>query len=262
MTRDDVLEMLSILKAAYPTSFQVNGKSMPPKDAEALVKLWTRQFAGEDADAVRAAVDNLISTRTVGYSPTVGEIKDQLHRLRTVNEINDGEAWYMVEKACRRGLYNAREEFDKLPPAVQAAVGGPEQLKAWARMDEETVNSVVASNFRKTFRTVQTREREKALMPPEVRAFVAGIAEKMALGSGTVENKEIPTTQQPAAIPASFKPMAAMPKAPEKMKETEPIKTAYTPLSEEEWTKKRDEMIHKLEGIGGTHAIDTALPRV
>lgn len=242
MNRDDVLQTLAILKAAYPSSFQVNGRAMPQQDAEAMIQLWTRQFADEDASAVRAAVENLISTRTTGFSPTVGEIKDQLHRLRTVDGINDAQAWALVEKACRRGLYNAREEFEKLPPDVQAAVGGPEQLKAWAAMDSETVNSVVASNFRKTYHTVKAREKEKAMMPPEVKAFIAGVAENMKLGDGAGGKlKEIEDGHKAAMLPARLQPMIAKPQAAETAGTPHgPHRAEYEPLSEAEWTAKRD----------------------
>lgn len=245
MNRKEVTQILSVLKAAYPHSF----KDMTKLDGEALVNLWTRQFAEEDPAAVGAAVNALISTRTTGYSPTIGEIKDQLHRLRTVDGLNDAQAWHLVEKACRRGLYNAQEEFDKLPPNVQTAVGGPEQLKAWAMMESDTVNSVIASNFRRTYRTVQEREKEKALMPPEVRAFVAGVADKMKLGGG--EQKAIADKPKPAALPMPLKPMTYQPQ--ELPKPTpQPVKAEeYKPLPEDEWERKREELLQKLAAQKG-----------
>ncbi len=176
MTREETLQVLSILKAAYPHSY----RNMTKLDAEAAVNLWYRQFENEDAAAVGAAVDALIATRKEGYSPTIGEVKEQLHRVRTEQQMSDAEAWALVEKACRNGLYGYREEYEKLPEEVRKAIGAPEQLKAWAAMDEETVNSVVASNFRKTFRTVQQREKENAMLPAGVKAFAAALAEQMS----------------------------------------------------------------------------------
>lgn len=247
MNRKEVTQTLSVLKAAYPHSF----KDMTKRDGEALIQLWTRQFADEDAGAVRAAVENLISSRTTGFSPTVGEIKDHLHRLRTVDGVNDAQAWAMVEKACRRGLYNAREEFEKLPPDVQAAVGGPEQLKAWAAMDAETVNSVVASNFRKTYHTVKAREKEKALMPPEVKAFIAGVAENMKLGGGAGEKpKGIEEGHKAALLPARLQKMIGGPQPAEKPETPHaPPVAAYKPLSEDEWEARREEAMRKLRGV-------------
>lgn len=241
MNRKEVLQTLSVLKAAYPHSF----RDMTKLDGEALINLWTRQFADEDSTAVQVAVENLIATRTTGFSPTVGEIKDQLHRLRTVDGINEAQAWALVEKACRRGLYNAREEYEKLPPDVQAAVGGPEQLKAWAAMDSDTVNSVIASNFRRTYRTVQEREKENALMPPEVKAFVAGVADRMKLGGG--EQKAIADKPKPAALPMPLTPMTYQPQEPKP--KPQPVKAdEYKPLPADEWERRREELLRQLTG--------------
>lgn len=239
MNRKEVMKILSVLKAAYPHSF----KDMTKLDGEALVNLWARQFAEEDPEAVSAAVNALISTRTAGYSPTVGEIKDQLHRLRTLNGLSDADAWNLVEKACRRGLYNAREEYAKLPVDVQAAVGGPEQLKAWAMMDSDTVNSVVASNFRKTYHTVKVREKEKAMMPPEVKAFIAGVAENLKLGDGKEDG------HKPTLLPAGLQKMIGGPQPAEKPETPHaPPVAAYKPLSEDEWEARREEAMRKLRG--------------
>ena len=84
----------------------------------------------------------------------------------------------MVSRAARNGLYRCREEYDKLPPAVQKAVGDAEQLRTWAAMDEETVASVVASNFARSYRTVLAREKEALLLPQKSKdALPGGITE-------------------------------------------------------------------------------------
>lgn len=233
MNREEVIQTLMILKAAYPGSFQ----NVTKADGKATIELWLRQFASDDPKIVGAAIDNLIASRTVGYSPTIGEIKEQMHKLKNADGMTDAEAWYLVEKACRRGLYNSREEFEKLPPDVQAAVGGPEQLKAWAMMDAETVNSVVASNFRKTFRTVQQREKEKAMMPESVKQYMSGVADQLSFKK-TKEPKMI--------LPSKPEPL----KSPVDLPKIEPVKAepSYKPPNDEEWARKREEAMNRLLG--------------
>lgn len=179
MTRKETAAALAILKAAYPHSF----KGMTKPDAEATLNLWSRQFADDDPTLVSAAIDRLIATRTAGYSPTVGEVKEQLAKLSSADAPDEAEAWAYVSMACRNGLYGAEEEFSKLPPAVQNAVGSPEQLRQWAMMDSGTVESVVASNFRKSYAARQTREKELAKLPQSVRNLINGVSEVMRLES-------------------------------------------------------------------------------
>lgn len=238
MNREQVIQTLTVLKAAFPHSY----KNMTRADGEAMIALWERQFAEEDPIAVSAAVEALIATRTAGYSPTVGEIKDQIHRLRTADGLNEAQAWALVEKACRRGLYNSREEFEKLPPDVQAAVGGPEQLKAWASMDAETVNSVVASNFQKTFRTVRQREKERIMMPPEVKAFLAGVADRMKITDGNPKQAALEARQKPTLLPSDLKPLLESERTLQEAsrRETSKPEKEYKPPAEDEWLAKRE----------------------
>lgn len=171
MDRTETIKILAVMKAAYPHAF----KDMTKLDGEAMLSLWERMFRDESYTEVNAAVASLISTRTVGYSPTVGEVKEQIQKLKKHDVLDEGQAWALVSKACRNGSYGYREEFAKLPPEIQRAVGAPEQLKAWAAMDAETVESVVASNFRKTYRTQTERDKETAMLPSEVKQMLAGV---------------------------------------------------------------------------------------
>lgn len=182
MDRVEAAAVLSVLKAAFPHSFGGSGlEAMKVRDADAMVELWARMFADESYEEVSAAVSALIASRTAGYSPTVGEVKEQLQRFKAGEELSEHAAWALVSKACSNGLYHYREEFEKLPAEVQRAVGAPEQLKEWAAMDAETVQSVVASNFMRGFRAQTAREKEAAKLPAEIRRMIGGIAEGMKM---------------------------------------------------------------------------------
>ena len=175
MDIDETTKVLSVLKAAYPHAY----KDLSKKDAETMITLWATMFQAESYAEVNAAIGALISTRTVGYSPTIGEVKEQIHRLHHHADIDDAGAWALVSKACRNSSYHSREEFDKLPPEVQQAVGSPEQLRQWAGMDAETVESVIASNFKRSFRVQKERAAEIEKLPPQIRQMLGNVSAKM-----------------------------------------------------------------------------------
>lgn len=175
MDRQQTMIILSVLKAAYPHAFQ----NMSKKDGEAMLNLWATMFTDESYEEVNAAIGALISTRTVGYSPTIGEVKEQIHRLHHHADIDEAGAWALVSKACRNSSYHSKEEFAKLPPEVQRAVGSPEQLRQWAGMDAETVESVIASNFKRSFRVQTERAEEVEKLPPQIRQMLGNVSTKM-----------------------------------------------------------------------------------
>lgn len=177
MTRKAVQKILATLAVAYPHAFAKTTDA----DTEPIVKLWMRQFEGFEGPEVFAAVDALIATRREGYAPTIGEIKDQVMKLRQREALSETEAWALVAKACANGIYGYKTEFEKLPEEVQRAVGRPEQLLDWAMISTEELQTVVASNFMRGFKARRQRDRENAILPPAVRQFIGTAADKMAM---------------------------------------------------------------------------------
>lgn len=186
MNRTETTQILATLKAAYPHSF----RDLTKRDAEVMIELWTRMFSAESYAEVSTAVAALIATRTVGFSPTIGEVKEQIQHLRASCGLSETDAWALVAKACRNGYYGYRDEFAKLPPEVQAAVGSAEQLREWSIMDSDAFQSVVASNFMRGFRTRARREKELAMLPPDIRALIGAVADTLKLPEKTEKENE------------------------------------------------------------------------
>lgn len=174
MTEHETLVILATLQTAYPHSFK-------DADPDTTCKLWQLMFASDDYEQVAAAVYALIASRKEGYSPTIGEVKEKLRLLYGQKELTEQEAWALVFKALSNGYYGYKTEYEKLPPEVQKAVGRPEQLREWAMMQTDTVQSVVASNFMRSYRVMLTREKELAALPPDFRLRLSGLADSMAM---------------------------------------------------------------------------------
>lgn len=177
MTRDDTLDLLSILKAAYPNFY----RDMTRKDADQVISLWSEMFKDEPVEVVALAVKAHIATDKKGFPPHIGAIKDAIVKIQQPDEMTELEAWGLVQKALRNGYYGAQEEFDKLPPVVQRLVGSPNQLREWALMDTETISSVVASNFQRSYKARAAHEREFLALPTEVKQTMTQIAAGMKM---------------------------------------------------------------------------------
>jgi hypothetical protein len=78
-----------------------------------------------------------------------------------------------VLKAIGNSNYSSTVEFEKLPQEAQRIVREPSQLKQWALMDMETLNSVVSSNFLRQYAAIQKSDKQRENIP-----------EHMKLGSG------------------------------------------------------------------------------
>ena len=75
MTKKEALQILAILKAAYPSSY--NG--MTKEEATGTVAVWCMQFADLPAEVVMMAVHKLIATNK--FPPTISEVKNKIQKI-------------------------------------------------------------------------------------------------------------------------------------------------------------------------------------
>ena len=177
MNQKETIAVLAVLKTAYPQFY----RGLSPQELQETVTLWSEMFAAEDFQVVKAAVKAHIATDAKGYPPHIGAIKAAIRKITQPDEMSEMEAWGYVSRALRNSGYNSVTEFDKLPPVVQRIVGSPFQLREWAAMDSDTVQSVVQSNFMRSYRARSQSEREYLALPAEVKETMAQLADSMSL---------------------------------------------------------------------------------
>lgn len=177
MTRQETGIIMDILATAYPRFYA--GPDAP--DPEKAVALWAEMFAEDDVAVVAAAVKALIATDDKGFPPHIGAVKAKVRQITQPSGMTPQEAWNLVAKAIRNSAYDSREEYDKLPKDIQRLVGSPNQLRDWALMDSDTVHSVVASNFQRSFSIRQKADNDFKALPRDVQTMIGSVAERMAL---------------------------------------------------------------------------------
>ena len=177
MTREEVLAIMGVLKAAYPAYY----RDMKRSEAESVVALWAEMFRDDPAQVVALAVKAHIANDRKGFPPHIGAIKEAIVKITTPEEMTEVEAWSLVVRAIRNGTYGAKKEFDALPQVIQRLVGSPNQLKEWAAMDADVVSSVVASNFQRSYKAMAASERELLSLPGDVRAAMQSLADGMKM---------------------------------------------------------------------------------
>lgn len=180
MDRQETMKILSVLRGAYPAFYRDTSR----QEAEAIVNLWAGMFAEDDYQLVAAAVKALIVADKKGFPPVIGQVKEYIRKLTAPEEMTEQEAWALVSKAIRNGTWGAKEEFEALPPQIQRIVGSPTQLSDWAKMDSDSVHSVVASNFQRSYRAKVKADKEYAALPADVKLAIGGLADRMRLEAG------------------------------------------------------------------------------
>ena len=175
MTRQEALAVLAILKTAYPTFY----KNFNKEDISAAVNLWATMFSDESIQVVTEAIKALMCT--LKYPPTIADVKEKIAMIMQsqTQTMTEMEAWQKVKAAI--SYYNAAENFEKLPPILQKVVGSPNTLREWALMDGEVVNSVIQSNFMRSYKAKVAQQKEYAMLPSSTKQLIADLTRNMSL---------------------------------------------------------------------------------
>lgn len=178
MTREETVKIIRIMVDSYP--------NYKPNNISETVDVWQMMLEEYSYQQVSVALKAYILSDNSGFAPSIGQLVDKMQNIQQPQELNEMEAWSLVSKAIRNSGYNSIEEFAKLPPIVQKAVGLPSQLRVWA-LDENYNEEVVSSNFIKCYRAELAREKELQKMPKAVRDMIVKVNENSY--SGQIESK-------------------------------------------------------------------------
>lgn len=176
MTRDEVIAILAVLKIAYPAFY----KTMSDEEIDDVINLWGIMFESDSAKIVTEAVKALICT--LKYPPTIADVKEKIREITQPQTMTEMEAWDLVRQSI--SYYRAVENFNNLPPVIQKAIGSPNQLREWAQMEAETVNSVIQSNFIRSYRAKVAQENEFKMLPQSTKQLIAELSQKFSLTEG------------------------------------------------------------------------------
>ena len=174
----------AVIAAAIKTYF--------PRDSvlptEKAMELWYNELKDLPYNAVNLGLRMYVATNK--FAPMIADIREYARYFYTGSdeELNEMAAWGLVLKAMRNSIYNAEEEFAKLPPVVQKAVVSPGQLREWAMAEDVdgTWMNVTQSNFMRTYRAELCREKTLKRLPPDILK----LADKSAVQAPVIQMEQ------------------------------------------------------------------------
>ena len=164
MTREETVKIIRIMSDCYP--------NYKPNNLSETVDVWQMMLDEYSYNQVSIALKAYVTSDTSGFAPSVGEIVAKIQLVSQPQELDGMAAWGLVSKALRNGTYGAVEEFNKLPPLVRQAVGILDNLKNWATSDYQTIETVIQSNFLRTYEVIVKRANEINRMPDNIKSLI------------------------------------------------------------------------------------------
>lgn len=192
MTIQEVGQIMDILNAFYPSFY---AKQSEDEKYQASI-MWASLFMDYPSKIVVAAVRAFVGADEKGFPPVPGQIMAKVRKITDPDEMTEADAWGLVRKAAGNSIYDSQKEFDKLPPILQSLVGSPNQLKEWAVMDSDEFQTVVASNFQRSYRARAASDREFQALPSDVKALAEELSERLTLKALVTQEQKDKTARE------------------------------------------------------------------
>lgn len=168
MKKSETVDCITYLSAAYPGAY----KRFTEQKFETLIAVWYNTFSEYPFATVMVGIQGYISTDTSGFPPSPGQVVKVIQDLTAEKETNSMEAWAIVKKAVNSPRDRMEETFRTLPPLIQKVVGGHHQLMAWGNVNEEEFETVIQSNFMRTYETEKRRQKQIDMLPERIRRMM------------------------------------------------------------------------------------------
>jgi len=105
------------------------------------------------------------------------------------------EAWALVRRAiCDASMgqesrlfmngmmddrTSAERNYEALPETVRRLIGSASQLSAWADLEQDDVETVIQSNFMRSYRARAAQERDEKAIPEAVKTLFGSITKQL-----------------------------------------------------------------------------------
>lgn len=169
MTREQTVDLVRSIVNIFP--------NWKPENLTETVNAWHWALEEYPAPAIKGSLQIYLKTNKSGFAPSVSQLIDGMHKPKDQDRMTEGEAWYLVKKAIADSNYNAKERFEELPPDIQRAVGGYEMLRQWAMTDSDEINTVIMSNFQRTYKAVVSQNEYAERVPAAISDLVKNLAD-------------------------------------------------------------------------------------
>ena len=180
---------------------RIEANWQPFKNQDTAIMLWADRFKSDPYELVLEAVNTLIDTDTNGFRPTIGQVKAAMHDIVYGECLSETEAWLLIKGSFHEAqedpenLTGARSAWKKLPETLQKLVS-PKQLLEWNWMPVEQLDTVIQSNFMRSYRDVIGRKYRKETISKETARNISKIRDAIGLYKDPDVKPELPAPKK------------------------------------------------------------------
>ena len=124
MTREETVQVLALLKAAYPNAY----KGMTRQEGNGVIAVWSAQFSNVPVEVVLLSINKLISTNT--FPPSISEVKAKFKDLywECFGVLAEDNTSHHLTEAQRNNIKHIMDTcYEVKEPSVSSLIGCSER---------------------------------------------------------------------------------------------------------------------------------------
>lgn len=186
MTREETGKILGYIKGAFPKYYY----NIDAQTFKQQIITWTDVLEDYPIDRVFMGVKSYISAEKDGFPPSPGQIIEYMHRAENPGNRSGIEAWALVKKAVNSPRDQYQAAFSVLPVPVQKVLGSPETLASWGNVPTEEFETVIQSNFLRSYESEVRREHTEQKIPEYLRVSLSAPEPKRIEAPRSIEYED------------------------------------------------------------------------
>ena len=176
MIRDETKMIIKMLSSVYINEFS----KLTEEKVLNMIDVWTMLLEDEDANKIATVTKAYLKSNPNAFMPTPAMLINMAYEMFAPKGMSEQEAWNTLYKAICNSGYNAQYEYDHLPSEIKPLCT-PSQLRELGMMNIETLNTVVASNFMRSFKAKEKQRTDYAKLPNETKNMISELHNQMKL---------------------------------------------------------------------------------
>lgn len=174
---------------------ETNWQKFP--NQRAAESLWAEAFREDPFPLVRTAVMALINSDSGDFRPNIAKVRRKMHDIVYGERISETEAWQLIKAGMHEAqsepetLGGARSAWAKLPEDIRKLVS-PRQLLDWNSVETVQLDTVIQSNFMRSYREVRDRQYSRESVPAETARQIEAIRSASGLFKDPEKRAELP----------------------------------------------------------------------
>jgi hypothetical protein len=185
MNREETKMILQMLKGLYRKEFAND----TPESLTLMLNIWSELLKDDNADQVANAVKAIASTDISPFSPTIGKIREVVTELYAPKRMTEQEAWNAVKKVLSYGVSDTSRAFNDLPDELKPLLD-KQTIREWANEDLSKVNTVIASNFMRSYKSRSESNHKYEALPNSMKIQIESIKANMLLDNKKDEDNK------------------------------------------------------------------------